>query len=95
MLFFCSMTYAKLSIEDYTEYPYNLIMDPETNNEIMNDIPKYVTFSDKGVEAIFENKNELRCYILYRSIFQLLMEPDADYEPTKATIVTVKNETPQ
>ena len=85
MLFFCSMSHARLSIEDYTEYPYNLIMDEKALGEIFSNIPRHIQFSDKGEPVQFDDPAQLRCFILYHALFKELMEPDAVVDPIMAT----------
>ena len=76
MLFFCSMAYAGKPSGVYTDFPYNLIMEGNSSDDVLADISKHVKFSDKGKKIIFNTAAELRCFVLYHGLFRNMMEPD-------------------
>ena len=89
MLFFCSMAYANNPTDKYTDYPYNLIMEKDSVDPVLENLKAHVTFDDNGTPVTFDNAIELRCFILYHGLFKKLMDPDALPETYKATITTV------
>jgi len=90
MLFFCSMAYTGKPTGEYTDFPYNLIMDNDSTNKILENIQEYVMFADDGVDVKFDNAIELRCFILYHGLFRAMMSPDEDVPVFNASLEFVK-----
>ena len=90
MLFFCSMAYARLAIDDYTDFPYFNIMNGKESDIILDHIQDYIMFSDQGELIEFDNAIELRCFILYHGLFRALMIPNSPLITVKATIAKIQ-----
>ena len=90
MLFFCSMAYARLAIDDYTDFPYGNIMNGKESDNILDHIQDYIMFSDQGELIEFDNAIELRCFILYHGLFRALMIPNSPLITVKATIAKIQ-----
>lgn len=89
MLFFCGMAYAGKPSGEYTDFPYNSIMDADAD-PILENIQAYVSFSDKGTPIKFDTVMELRCFVLYHGLFRNMMDPDWEPETYWVSIVKVE-----
>lgn len=91
MLFFCGMAHARLAIDDYTDFPYDQLINGSKSDEILDNIQDHVMFDDKGISVCFDNEIELRCYILYFGLFRYLMDPNASNVSYCATLKQIKS----
>jgi hypothetical protein len=90
MLFFCAMDAAGQSTLEYTDFPYSVMADESEIAKILVNLPKHVTFGDKGTEIEFDNRDDLLCFVLYQGLFSTMMEPDKKPETFKASLRNVK-----
>lgn len=81
MLFFCALVHSSLELDDYTSFPFKLLIQPETINVVLDDLPAHVMLHDQGKKVFFKNQTELRCFIIYHGLYRAMMEPGKEIEP--------------
>jgi hypothetical protein len=77
MMFFCALVHANKHIymSDHTPYAFGRIIGPDAD-EVLENVPNFVRFEDKGEKIKFQSIASLRAFILYMAFFRDTAYPD-------------------
>ena len=74
MLFMLGICSTEKDYSEYTNIPFGALAYP---NPVLENIPKYVDFADRGEKVYFESKTELLSFVLYQALLAGAVDPDA------------------